>query len=759
MARQHGAEVGLGAQVAGGVGRGQQLDVDLRQRAAAGHVGGGQAQLVGAGLVAGRVQAGQHTVQRAGALRHQRPLRRASAGDFEPPGLEVAVGHAAADGRGGADRAVLQGQRQRHHRRGGIERVTHLQQLGGGRAQAVQVGGGGHQLDQAAGRRREQRTAAFVQRQRRAIERECSGRHRREGIGQHGDGHRLPRHRREAGRERNRHRRAHGQLCGAQGQAALDGGLAVAEADDHQVVAGLARARCPGEVAGDRIQRGAFGQATGGKAQRLVAVGVGADDRETQGFAQRGLVVGEHRHGRAVDIGHRHLHRQGVFQATRVGGREAQRVVAGLVKTGRPLEQAAGLVEKRAGRQRAHRGVDDRVAVGVGAHQGELQQPVFLAADTRDAGEQGRAVGLGNGDREGVAAAGRAIRRGDRDAAVATGVEVAGGPGQAPGHRVEPGAGRQVGGAVDQGIAVGIAGGQVDRQGGALGHRLVAHRQQQRCGVAGAHPQRDRALVGVAGRIGDREGDGVQAQIARTGCPQEDRAAVQHARCQCGAGGQAGGAEAQGVLVQIAGAQGELQGAADHRHLVADGHQQRRLAERLGRDHEGARGAEHAVRALAVAVVRGQQGDDVVAAVAVARRQAQHTNAVAGLDESGKARQAVKAQRQRVAVGVKHRDRHIEHLALAHRLGADGRHHGWPVGIAHDDGYAQRGRQRHTGAVALIGGLDLGHIRADLVEAGRPREQGRLGVEGGARGQGGRFVSDGGSCGFQRDQGAVAQAV
>ena len=659
MARQHGAEVGLGAQVAGGVGGGQQLDVDHGQRAAARHVGGGQPQLVGAGLVAGRVQAGQHTVQRAVALRHQRPLPTAGAGDFELPGFEVAVGHAATDGRGGADRAVLQGQRQRHHRCGGIERVTHLQQLGGGRAQAVQVGGGGHQLVEAAGRRREQRAAAFVQRQRRAIERERSGCHRREGVGQHGDGHRLPRHRREAGRQRNRHRRAHGQRGRAQRQAALDRCLAIAEADDHQVVARLARAGCPDELAGDGIQRGAFGQATGGKAQRLVAVRVGADDGKTQGFAQRRLVVGEHHHGRAIDIGHRHLHRQGVFQATGVGGRETQRVVAGLVKTGRPLEQAAGLVKKRAGRQCAHRGVDDRVAVGVGAHQGELQQPVLLAADARNAGDQGRAVGLGDGDGKAVAAAGRAVRCGDRDVTVDPGVEVAGGPGQSSGHRVQPGAGRQVAGAVDQGIAVGIAGGQVDRQGGALGHRLVAHRQQQRCGIAGAHLQRDRALVGVAGRIGDREGDGVQAQIARAGCPQEDSAAVQQARCQRGARGQAGGAEAQRVLIQIAGAQRELQGAADNRHLVADGHQQRRLGERLGRDHEGARGTEHAVRALAVAVVRGQQGDDVVTAVARTWRQAQYTDAVAGLGVGGKARQAVEAQRQRIAVGVKHRDRDI----------------------------------------------------------------------------------------------------
>ena len=206
-----------------------------------------------------------------------------------------------------------------------------------------------------------------------------------------------------------------------------------------------------------------------------------------------------------------------------------------------------------------------------------MQQPLLLAAHTRYAGKQRCAVAGRDDDVEGVAAAGRAVRHGDRDAGIAPGIEVVGRPGQPAGGGVKCCAGGQAGGAVAQHIAVGIGGGQVELQRRTLGNGFFAHRQQHRRAVAGAHHHGNAAGIAAAGAVGHRDRQAHAAQVVGRGCPAEGGCAVDHARAQRGAGWQAGGAEGQGILVEIAGAHGKYQRPAHHRYLGADGRQQRWL--------------------------------------------------------------------------------------------------------------------------------------------------------------------------------------
>ena len=177
MAGQRGREIGVGAQQAAGFSAGNggaQLHRHLGLAQAAGHITGAQAQPVRAGLVARGVQPGQHALQGGIALGHQREFIAAEAGDLQPPEVEVAVDHAAAQSRAGAQHAAGQQHIKSHYRRRRVQRITHLQRLGDGGGVAVHIGGAGHQLVQAAGGGHKHHPAARIQRHRCAIERQAA---------------------------------------------------------------------------------------------------------------------------------------------------------------------------------------------------------------------------------------------------------------------------------------------------------------------------------------------------------------------------------------------------------------------------------------------------------------------------------------------------------------------------------------------------------------------------------------------------------
>ena len=162
---------------------------------------------------------------------------------------------------------------------------------------------------------------------------------------------------------------------------------------------------------------------------------------------------------------------------------------------------------------------------------------------------------------------------------------------------------------------------------------------------------------------------------------------------------------------------------------------------------------------MTIAVVAGCQRDDKVTTVAVARCQPQHAGAIATGDERCKARQADKADRDRVAIGIGHRNRHLQHLALADGLCAQCRHHRRPVGIAHQHRHGQGADQGHTRAVAVVGGAEYQAVAAGLVIARPPRHHRRQGVEAGAWRQRQGLIGDAGRAGLNLDQRAVGQPV
>ena len=124
----------------------------------------------------------------------------------------------------------------------------------------------------------------------------------------------------------------------------------------------------------------------------------------------------------------------------------------------------------------------------------------------------------------------------------------------------------------------------------------------------------------------------------------------------------------QRVLVEVARAQRELQLLPDHGDLRPDRRQQRRLGRRLHLHDERLARRERSARAAAVAVVGRGDRDDVVAAVAVERRDGQ--DAGVEVEERPRAadRQPVPRHRhgdgERIAVGVGRRHRQLQHVPL-----------------------------------------------------------------------------------------------
>ena len=239
-------------------------------------------------------------------------------------------------------------------------------------------------------------------------------------------------------------------------------------------------------------------------------------------------MVGEGDGRCAVDVVDGDDHRAPRLRAGGVDGREVERVDAGLIEVRLPLEQARLDVEGRARRQSGQAAIDEQIAVGIRADEVELQRRVFLSADRRDRHEEGRAVGLRDGDRDGFAAVGSAVGRRQNDAAVGARRFVARRPGEHARDRIELGAWGQ-GVALDRigdGVTVGVERGQLDRQRCALGNRAVAHRQQHRRGIGRAGRDAHGLAVGQAGRIGDGEGDVAHASIRRGRRPAEAGTAV-----------------------------------------------------------------------------------------------------------------------------------------------------------------------------------------------------------------------------------------
>ena len=298
-------------------------------------------------------------------------------------------------------------------------------------------------------------------------------------------------------------------------------------------------------------------------------------------------------------------------------------------------------------------------------------------------------------------------------------------------------------------------------EGGALGQRAVLprHLGQEHIGVdraVGQHLAHAEGIVGVVGRHVHREGlalvddplvEGLEGHravhvqhrerhglrrrvlaVADLELDLEDAVLVVERRpghqprlgVEDEAGGQVSPAEGEGIAVDVAGGELDLEGLVLLDRAVGGPREGRRLID-VGDHHlEGLRDPREAVAR--------PHGHVAVAS----RRQAVGApqEALADRVEGGAGRQVIGPVDEGIPIGVVGCDGQIEPVALGQHLVGDGQQHGRRVGAAHVD-------RPGLGviAAALVEGADLEGGSGRAVGCGRPAQGAGLHVQGGAIGR------------------------
>ena len=207
------------------------------------------------------------------------------------------------------------------------------------------------------------------------------------------DLHALAGYGREAGRQRD----DHGGGCRRQGLTDQDGlardQLAVADRERDEVIALLAGAGCPAHRAGAGGERHASRQVLAGIGQGRAGVGVNALEREGQQLADGGRVVGHLQGRRPVNLVDVDRDVGGVAESVGVLHLEVQDVVARLAIGGRPLDQAGEWIDMGARRQGSGRAERERVSLGVGGRERELEWGSLALGLRRRVDEDRRQLG------------------------------------------------------------------------------------------------------------------------------------------------------------------------------------------------------------------------------------------------------------------------------------------------------------------------------------------------------------------------------
>ena len=526
------------------------------------------------------------------------------------------------------------------------------------------------------------------------------------------------------------------------------------------MIANLSGVGCPDDLSCDWIQRCARGQVARTETQGFCRVGIGSADLEFQRLPQSHLVVGEGQDRQAVHVCD--VQRDGLFRlaARRILNCEPERIGSRLVVARRPLEEARGGIEGGPDWQWRKCLADQHVSVRVDARQVELQKSALLATEWQHRKQQRCAIARRDRDRNGFRTAGCAVRHAQGDALVETGRLVARCPGQYASSPVEAGAGRQIDRpCVGQGIPIRVGGRQLQPQRGALGHGLVADRGQDGRCVGGARGDLNRLGVTESGRVGDGELDRCHTSICAGRRPGEPCGSVGCSRDQRRGWRQPLRREGQQVLILVACQQVEFERLTEQRHLVACQLQHRRFSRRHRRQHEGSRRHQFRHRTAIITVVPHAHRDHAVATVLIARCESQLGRPIGRGDEFAKVRQAGRRVNQRVAVGIGRGDVDLQHLALVDADGVQLRQRWRTVHVAHGDRHGDRGGQRHTGAVTVIGGNEPYRSNPGVGERRRPGENRGVRVEARARGQVEHGVGDAGSLSFDESQRSIADAV
>ena len=505
---------------------------------------------------------------------------------------------------------------------------------------------------------------------------------------------------------------------------------------------------------------------------------------DSEGLADDDGMVLDREARSPVHVEHAHLHGlRGGRAAVASAEGEGIRLAVGVgddVLTRRPFEVAGCTVEIHAGWGAVviDEGETHRVAVHIGRAHVERQRFALAHELQRHGQDLGRLVGIGDADLEvagerrhavgcvhgeGVVARrgavlvirlrGKIIRRPVQD-----------NRGRARGHigGLERHTARQVGRRPIHQVEIGVAAEhfdaerraflRIDLRGARRGVDQIAvrlHAQQFGRRVACTHHDTYglRADIGHGRRarietvacvlrrqaaVRNRDLDVARAQIVRGRRPGEQRLSVLRLRRELGADGEPRRAERERILVGVAHRDRHRKRLAHQGHHLARRADHRRLGQAAHGQHKALR-LHHDLVHIAVAIVLGDDGDGVVAAVTLARGEADDAGGCAGcgriLGVGCKTRQAGKRELQRVAVGIHRANRDLDYSPLVDEGAghiADLRR---AVGVVDHDGQGDFAHRRRAGSVAVVGCSDVDIVSPRLRVARRPHEFHGLGIE------------------------------
>ena len=338
------------------------------------------------------------------------------------------------------------------------------------------------------------------------------------------------------------------------------------------------------------------------------------------------------------------------------------------------------------------------------------------------------------------------------------------------GSWVEFGPGRKVLHRIGQHIAIAVRSRQRHYQRITLGDDLVRQRGQFRHGISGTDSEGDRLAVRQDGRraavaaIGHPEGHGIGPQIRHRRHPGEDGRTVDSTGGKRRRRRKSGYRELQRFLVDVSGPNRQCERVAYNGDLVSDEIQNRRVVLGFDRDHEGIGCGCPGRIAAPVAIVHGGYGQCVVSAVAGARCETEDPRPVRAVRKRHKVRKRIARQgagcRQsnRIAVGVRTLDNHLEDVSPCDRDVADFCDFRRAVQVQYCDRGRDSGRQGHAGSVTIIGGRERHGILTGGVIINGPTEQRGVRVKAGAGRQAGCRQRDSGRAAFGPDESTVAVA-
>ena len=582
---------------------------------------------------------------------------------------------------------------------GGVEHRQCVDALG---AEAVTVGGRDPQFHQPGLLRGEAEAAGSVHRDAPPGFRLVSARFDRQvgdaapGLGAGAGDHQLPRSRRQlrGGRDGDVWCVRCGSGQDAHNEAVLAACVlarpAVGDRDRQQMVADLARTRCPAQFAALAVVGGASRQVGKGRRQRLrlhhaVRIGDG-----NAGACRVARAVGDERYAQRVADDHGVIARDDLWAAVAVEDQYPYRLAAGRLPItgtereneaavvggrivdnlvpGLPAEVTAGGIEADPGRRRrlVQQREPDRVAVGIGRVHAESQRLPFADQLQRNGRDAWRLVAIAHLQldvarevRHAVAATERKAPEPGAAAVSLLRSEQVGGPGERDtvAIRRHRRAARQAVELPVQQVGVGIGRVDLDRQWDVLGRRhaqeaarigdsrgIDADRRQLRCVVVVAHDdaqclpadirlrllrQRIAAALRWQAAVADDQLDVVAALVPGGRRPAQRSLAVAQAGHQTGSGGQPVGSPVQGILIEVARPQGERERLPDDGDDLPRAVDHWRFGRTAGADDEAPAAGENLLR-VTVTVVAGSDGNQVVTAVAFARGNAQPSGSLAG---------------------------------------------------------------------------------------------------------------------------------